>query len=73
MINIGASRGLKRLWAQVDRDNVPMLKLFQRYGAELAPGDEPNTMNVSLPVEPTETLPPTPGTKYSILQRITRR
>ncbi len=67
MIAIAAGRGLKRLWAQVDRDNIPMLKLFQQYPAALEPGDEPNTMRVVM--ELGGQTPPE-GPHYSILQRV---
>ncbi|MBN1403433.1 MAG: GNAT family N-acetyltransferase [Opitutales bacterium] len=66
MIAVAANRGLKRLWAQVDRDNIPMLKLFQQYPAALEHGDEPNTMRVVL--ELGEQTPESPH--YSILQRV---
>jgi acyl-CoA hydrolase/ribosomal protein S18 acetylase RimI-like enzyme len=67
MIAVGLSRGLKRLWAQVDRDNIPMLKLFQQYPASMEHGDEPNTMRVVIEQgSPQQQEMP----QYSILQRV---
>jgi len=48
MIEIANERRLERLWAQVDRDNVPMLALFRRYGAEETPGDDMQTVNIEI-------------------------
>jgi acyl-CoA hydrolase/GNAT superfamily N-acetyltransferase len=67
MIAVALSRSLKRLWAQVDRDNIPMLRLFQQYPVLMEHGDEPNTMRVIVELgvsQPVET------TQYSILQRV---
>ncbi|MFA5258230.1 MAG: GNAT family N-acetyltransferase [Opitutales bacterium] len=67
MIVVAANRGLKRLWAQVDRDNIPMIKLFQQYPASMEPGDEPNTMRVILELGGQQ---PPEEPRYSILQRV---
>jgi acyl-CoA hydrolase/GNAT superfamily N-acetyltransferase len=67
MIAVGLSRGLKRLWAQVDRDNIPMLKLFQQYPASMEHGDEPNTMRVVIELGASQ---PPEAPQYSILQRV---
>jgi acyl-CoA hydrolase/ribosomal protein S18 acetylase RimI-like enzyme len=67
MIAVGLSRGLKRLWAQVDRDNIPMLKLFQQYPASMEHGDEPNTMRVVIELGSSQ---PPELPQYSILQRV---
>lgn len=48
MIEIARDRRLERLWAQVDRDNAPMLSLFRRYKAEEAPGDDIQTVNIEI-------------------------
>lgn len=48
LLCIARQRGLKRLWAQVERDNIPMLHLFQRHGARTASGSEVNSLIVEL-------------------------
>lgn len=52
MIDIARSRGLQRLWAQVDRDNLPMLKLFRSLDSEEETGDDYHTVHVTLPIQP---------------------
>lgn len=51
MREIGGERGLQYLWAQVDRDNTGMLKLFRHYEIEESPGDDPHTVHVRLPLK----------------------
>ena len=46
MIEIAGERGLERLWAQVDRDNTPMLSLFRRYKAVEGEGDDMHTVTI---------------------------
>jgi acyl-CoA hydrolase/GNAT superfamily N-acetyltransferase len=48
LIEIAAQRGLKLLWAQVDRDNSPMLALFRDYGAAETEGDDIHTVRVEI-------------------------
>jgi RimJ/RimL family protein N-acetyltransferase len=67
MIAAGALRGIKKLWAQVDRDNIPMLRLFQQYPVSMEHGDEPNTMRVTIVLGGAAPQPEAP--QYSILQR----
>ena len=50
MIEIAEERGLERLWAQVDRDNTPMLTLFRRYKASESPGEDMHTVNIEIPI-----------------------
>jgi len=50
MREIAAERGLHHLWAQVDRDNIGMMKLFRRYNIRESPGDDPHTVQVELPL-----------------------
>ncbi len=52
MIQIAQSRGLAKLWAQVDRDNLPMLKLFRSLEAEEETGDDYHTVHVTIPIQP---------------------
>ncbi len=51
MIEIASERGLERLWAQVDRDNTPMLALFRRYQAEEGDGDDMHTVNIVIKLQ----------------------
>ncbi len=48
MIEIANERHLEKLWAQVDRDNTPMLTLFRRYKAEETPGDDIHTVSIEI-------------------------
>jgi acyl-CoA hydrolase/ribosomal protein S18 acetylase RimI-like enzyme len=50
MIDIARSRGLHALWAQVDRDNLPMISLFRRFGAVEAEGDDLHTVRIDIPL-----------------------
>lgn len=50
MIEIARERGLERLWAQVDRDNSPMLSLFREYGSLESEGDDMHTIQVDIPL-----------------------
>ncbi len=50
MVEIARRRGLERLWAQVDRDNTPMLALFRQWRAVEAPGEDLHTVRVELPL-----------------------
>lgn len=45
-------RQLDMLWAQVDRSNLPMLKLFRSLGAKELPGDESNSVRIELLCQP---------------------
>ncbi|MCC5835814.1 MAG: GNAT family N-acetyltransferase [Opitutales bacterium] len=51
MIQVAQSRGLAKLWAQVDRDNLPMLKLFRSLEAEEETGDDYHTVHVTIPIQ----------------------
>ncbi len=68
MIEVATARGLKHLWAQVDRDNHPMLRLFQKYSAQIKPGEEPNTVKVTIELEPEEA-----GGKPGLLERLRQK
>lgn len=50
MLQVAQARGLERLWAQVDRDNLPMLKLFRSLEAEEESGDDHHTLHVTIPI-----------------------
>ncbi|MEX0322133.1 MAG: GNAT family N-acetyltransferase [Puniceicoccaceae bacterium] len=50
MMETACRRNLDKLWAQVDRDNTPMLALFRDYGAEESPGDEMHTLYTEIPL-----------------------
>ena len=50
MLEIAASRGLEHLWAQVDRDNSPMLGLFRDYGAVESEGEDMHTVRIDIPL-----------------------
>jgi acyl-CoA hydrolase/GNAT superfamily N-acetyltransferase len=56
MLEIAAQRGLQRLWAQVDRDNTPMLALFRDYHATESGGDDPHTLGIEILI-PSDKLP----------------
>lgn len=51
MIHVARERGLQSLWAQVDRDNLPMLKLFRDHKAVESPADDPHTVRVDIPID----------------------
>lgn len=51
MVDIARKRGLERLWAQVDRDNLPMLKLFRSLDSEEETGDDYHTVHVNVPIQ----------------------
>lgn len=51
LIEAGQARGLDRLWAQVDRDNTGMLKLFHQFGARGKESAE-HTLSVFIPLHP---------------------
>jgi acyl-CoA hydrolase/RimJ/RimL family protein N-acetyltransferase len=48
MLEIARKRKVLTLWAQVDRDNAPMLKLFRQYGAKELPGDDLHTVRIEI-------------------------
>ena len=50
MLKTAGERGLERLWAQVDRDNTPMLALFRDYGARESQGDDLHTVRIEIPL-----------------------
>lgn len=52
MIEVATQRGLAHLWAQVDRDNQPMLALFRHYKATESPGDDLHTVRIDIPLSP---------------------
>jgi len=62
MITSARERGLHRLWAQVDRDNQPMLNLFRRSGFKEQPGEDYNTIETSLELNPDPTEANSPST-----------
>ncbi|MCC5805354.1 MAG: GNAT family N-acetyltransferase [Opitutales bacterium] len=51
MIEIASSRGLKSLWAQVDRSNTPMLALFRKFEIREKPGEDAGSIRVELPLK----------------------
>lgn len=51
MMEIARQRGLEHLWAQVDRDNAPMLKLFRDYGCEESEGEDHHTIEINIPLD----------------------
>jgi len=59
MREIATERELAHLWAQVDRDNAPMLTLFRRQGGVESPGEDPHTVRVDIALTP----PPETGNK----------
>lgn len=48
IIEIATERRLSKIWAQVDRNNAPMLALFRDYGASEAGGEDPHTVNIEI-------------------------
>lgn len=50
MLEIAQRRKLTKLWAQVDRDNVPMLNLFRAYGAIESAGEDMHTIRIEIPM-----------------------
>ncbi len=51
LMRIARERGLSRLWAQVERDNLAMLHLFQVYGARTRAGEDVNSLFVEIPIQ----------------------
>lgn len=54
MIEVARKRKVQTLWAQVDRDNAPMLKLFRQYGAKELPGDDLHTVRIEIATKEAE-------------------
>lgn len=50
MMEIATDRGLEFLWAQVDRDNAPMLTLFRHQGSSESPGEDAQTVRIEIPL-----------------------
>lgn len=50
LMQIAGERGLTRLWAQVERDNLAMLSLFQSHGAYTRAGEDINSLFVEIPI-----------------------
>lgn len=50
IMEVAEGRGLRFLWAQVDRDNLPMLTLLREYGARTLPSREVDAIQVRLPL-----------------------
>lgn len=50
MLEIAHKRGLGHLWAQVDRDNTPMMALFREFDAVEKEGEDLHTIRVDIPV-----------------------
>ncbi|HSH09690.1 MAG TPA: GNAT family N-acetyltransferase [Oceanipulchritudo sp.] len=50
LIEIAGQRGLPKLWAQVDRDNTPMLALFREYCAVESQGEDMHTVRIEIPL-----------------------
>lgn len=48
MMDIAREREMEYLWAQVDRDNYGMLKLFQLYHPHGIPGDDDSTVKIAI-------------------------
>lgn len=48
MIEVATQRRLHKLWAQVDHDNTPMLKLFRKCNSVEAPGEDPHTICIEI-------------------------
>jgi acyl-CoA hydrolase len=57
MLEIAGERGLERLWAQVDRDNNPMLSLFRAYGARESEGEDIHTVRIEIRLNGTQPDP----------------
>ncbi len=51
MIEIARIRKVRTLWAQVDGDNLPMLKLFRHYNAREVPGDDLQIVRIEIETE----------------------
>lgn len=64
MIETGRARGLHFLWAQVDRDNTPMLRLFQLFGAKAGLADDGSSLKIRLPLQEGAEMP---LPQYSVL------
>jgi GNAT superfamily N-acetyltransferase len=52
LIGVAESRGLKRLWAQVNIHNVGMLRLFRRHGFTLSLDPGAGLVQATLPLPP---------------------
>ena len=48
LLEIARERDLDFLWAQVDRDNSPMLALFRAYGADESKGEDIHTIRIEI-------------------------
>jgi acyl-CoA hydrolase len=60
MLEIAGERSLDYLWAQVDRDNTPMLALFRAYDARETGSGDINTLRVEIPLN-NQKAPSNPG------------
>lgn len=50
LIAVAEKKGLQSLWAQVDRSNLPMLRLFLKVGFASRPTEDMHTLRVDLPL-----------------------
>ena len=64
MLEVARERGLSHLWAQVDRDNTPMLGLFREYGAVESEGEDMHTLRVDIPLTSEEAPRKKPFLKF---------
>jgi acyl-CoA hydrolase/RimJ/RimL family protein N-acetyltransferase len=58
MTQIARHRGLHHLWAQVDRDNTAMLRLFRSVDARELPGGDPHTVRIEISLRSSADDPP---------------
>lgn len=50
MIEVADDRKLQKLWASVDRDNIPMIGLFRQNGAVEVPDEDPHTVQIEISI-----------------------
>jgi acyl-CoA hydrolase/ribosomal protein S18 acetylase RimI-like enzyme len=67
MLETAAKRGLAMLWAQVDRDNIPMLRLFRSLDARELPGEDSKSVRIEIPLAGAKVSPKATGTLRSLL------
>ncbi|MEX0331959.1 MAG: GNAT family N-acetyltransferase [Puniceicoccaceae bacterium] len=64
LMEIARERDLNYLWAQVDRDNSPMLSLFRAYGADESKGEDIHTIRIEIPLSSTDTRKESPKKSF---------
>ena len=57
---VARRRGLAAVWGRVRKDNLPMIALFRRYGADRAGADESGDLDLRIDLTAPATPPP-PG------------